>query len=249
MENKFWELKAKTYPIYTDDEIKESIKLQLDFLKECGVDFKDKKILDIGCGTGNFTFNLVKEAKYILGIDISDSMLRVFDEIRERNSFFNVFSEKMDFKEIPHFFKNKFHILLSSMTPAINSNEDLEKMCEFTKESCIYAGFASKRKNQVVEEIFDFYGVSYGGLGFGAKRVKEFLESKNYKYRELEFDASWSNTNTIEIILNENIEKLKMFNIEGKEADILPILEKYSKDGMVTYETKVKKSIIYWRVI
>lgn len=47
----------------------------LELIKSWGVDFSGKSLIDIGCGTGNYTLYLAKECKQILGIDSSKGML------------------------------------------------------------------------------------------------------------------------------------------------------------------------------
>ena len=47
----------------------------LQFLKESGIDFTNKKVLDVGCGTGNITAEIAKTAKHVHGIDASKNMI------------------------------------------------------------------------------------------------------------------------------------------------------------------------------
>lgn len=54
------------------------------------INFKDKKLLDLGCGPGRLSFEFAKKCKYVLGIDYSNS----FIEIAKNNNKF----ENCDFK-------------------------------------------------------------------------------------------------------------------------------------------------------
>jgi ubiquinone/menaquinone biosynthesis C-methylase UbiE len=55
------------------NQIQEASALQ--FLKESGIDLKDQKVLDVGCGTGNITAKIAKTAKEVHGFDASNNMI------------------------------------------------------------------------------------------------------------------------------------------------------------------------------
>jgi cyclopropane fatty-acyl-phospholipid synthase-like methyltransferase len=54
----------------------EADRLELDTVREL-VDVSDKRVLEVGCGDGRFTFLYADEAAYVLGVDPDR------DEIRE----------------------------------------------------------------------------------------------------------------------------------------------------------------------
>lgn len=45
------------------------------FIEEAGIDFTNKKILDIGCGIGNITAKIAESAEQAHGIDASQNMI------------------------------------------------------------------------------------------------------------------------------------------------------------------------------
>lgn len=47
-----------------------------DQLKEATGSWKEKKVLDVGCGTGRFLLRGVKEARHVVGIDLSSEMIK-----------------------------------------------------------------------------------------------------------------------------------------------------------------------------
>jgi ubiquinone/menaquinone biosynthesis C-methylase UbiE len=47
----------------------------LQFLKESGINLTNKKVLDVGCGTGNITSKIATTAQYVHGIDASKNMI------------------------------------------------------------------------------------------------------------------------------------------------------------------------------
>lgn len=73
------------------------------------IKWKSKKILDVGCGTGNFAFNIAKKGGHILGIDYSDEAISIAQTKYFHN---NLEFKKLDVSEI----KEKFDIIVSNGT-------------------------------------------------------------------------------------------------------------------------------------
>jgi cyclopropane fatty-acyl-phospholipid synthase-like methyltransferase len=47
-----------------------------DFLKTYNIDWKDKRVVELGCGAGRMTEFIAKEAKHVQAVDISAEMLK-----------------------------------------------------------------------------------------------------------------------------------------------------------------------------
>jgi ubiquinone biosynthesis O-methyltransferase len=90
---------------YTDFVTKNKISSEpFEILKE--IDWKNKKVLDVGCGTGFFAFHAAKKGAKVLGIDYAEEGITIAKtKYRHKNLKF----EKQDVKEI----KEKFDIIVS----------------------------------------------------------------------------------------------------------------------------------------
>ncbi|AZR73334.1 ubiquinone biosynthesis methyltransferase UbiE [Anoxybacter fermentans] len=74
-------------------------KLAFDFFQPT----KGMKILDVGCGTGNFSIKLAKKGCKVIGVDISDAMLEIARKKAKSNNlnitFYNMNVYDLDFDD------------------------------------------------------------------------------------------------------------------------------------------------------
>jgi len=61
--------------------------MHLQYLKRFYPDFKDKKILDLGCGRGDFLLECYKEELNVVGIDINLEYIKISEEKLRKNGF------------------------------------------------------------------------------------------------------------------------------------------------------------------
>ena len=99
-------------------------------------DFKDKRVLDIGCGYGwHCSYAAEQGASYVLGIDISDKML---ETAKEKNKSPNIEYLKMAMEDID-FDENSFDIIISSL--ALHYSPGFESICLKLYKSLTYGGY------------------------------------------------------------------------------------------------------------
>ena len=72
---RFWEYKAKRYPLPYEEETLKTTREVIELVKSRGVELKCKRVIDIGCGTGIYTLPIAEEASFVLGLDITLEML------------------------------------------------------------------------------------------------------------------------------------------------------------------------------
>lgn len=76
---------------------------------------KNKKIIDIACGTGSLVFKLAPNAKYIIGIDLSVPMIKQAIIIRHKLSFNNTKFLVHDALKLDSVIKEKYNYATLSM--------------------------------------------------------------------------------------------------------------------------------------
>lgn len=137
----FWDKKAKKYPLPFDEKTFSNTQNVLAIFKQRGIDYSDKRILDIGCGTGIFTLPLAKTAQFVIGLDFSEAMLETLRAEIERLNFKNIGIIHTSWRDFDPYQSNllrSFDIVLSSMSMAIKEEADVLKMEECSQKYCIY---------------------------------------------------------------------------------------------------------------
>ena len=90
---------------YTDFVTKNKISSEpSEILKE--LSWKNKKVLDVGCGTGYFTYHAAKKGANVLGIDYAEEGINI---AKKKYKHKNLKFEKLDVKNV----KEKFDIIVS----------------------------------------------------------------------------------------------------------------------------------------
>lgn len=242
----FWNHKSKSYPTPSDEDGLKTPKKVLAKAEEFGVDFKNRTILDIGCGTGIYSSLMAKEAKSVLGVDISSGMLAKLDEYIAEFNIKNITIREADFKDFN--VDDKFNIVLSAMTPAINSKDDLQTMINLSNEWCIYIGFAGKRESPLMNEILSHFGFKYESKDGFSKTVNYLKELGYNEYKEAFFEHNWSQDGTLQEVTKDVLNHLKLKNFEVDKIEVENLLRPHLKDGLIKRETFSKIALLVWKI-
>ncbi|MEF3280736.1 MAG: class I SAM-dependent methyltransferase [Elusimicrobiota bacterium] len=159
---KYWNFKAKKYPRPFENKGLMERKSIIKIIEKLGVDFRNKEIIDIGCGTGVYGLIFAKKAKHVLCLDFSNEMLKVLKDEAKKNSIENIKIVKKDFSKFDiGDYQKKFDISFASMTPAVKNSIDIVKMERLSRKWCVYIGWAGKRENRILNEVYSLFGLSH----------------------------------------------------------------------------------------
>lgn len=161
----FWERMAQRYPLPFEDKTLADTRRVLSIVKSKGVAFSKASVLDIGCGTGIYTLPLAHEAAMVNGIDDSEAMIARMTDVMQSENIQNVQPIKAAWKDIDiaaRGFEKAFDIAWISMSPAVQTAQDFERMERCARKWCVYIGWGRKRKNALMEEAFRLHDIQYG---------------------------------------------------------------------------------------
>ncbi|TEY04032.1 class I SAM-dependent methyltransferase [Campylobacter sp. US33a] len=220
-----WDKKAKNYARYSEilnDIQKQSFKE----ISNLNIDFKDKNIIDIGCGTGVWTLHLAKSAKEIIALDNANAMLEILKEDAKNLALDNIKYENLSFTQWADKNKDtKFDIAFLSMSPALQNEKDYKFFKDLAKVK-IYLGWADYRKSDFLDPIFKHFNTEF--KGFYKQDLENFLLENDVKFHKFVFDE----TRIVERKKDEAIENalwhLDMNGIKASKQD----LEAFVKDDI-----------------
>lgn len=127
----YWNSRAASFPRFeAGDDNYEARMLRL--ARQNGVDFRNKSVLDVGCGSGMYTIRLAQEAASVTALGISDEMLRILMQDAANMGLANICPVRSDWE---HFDSDeRFQIVFASMVPALNDDAAREKLLRYALE-------------------------------------------------------------------------------------------------------------------
>lgn len=236
--NSLWDKKAKTYQKFSQN-ISEFQKKFFSNLENLGVDFKNKTLLDIGCGTGVYTLHLAKFCKEILAIDSSKSMLDELNNSMQEFNIKNVITKHTDFK---NFVSNyKFDIAFLTMSPALQNENDFLKFNEIANTK-IYMNWAKPRNSSLLA-LFDEFSNKQSECFCVSAKLENFLKENRILYNCFDLNDN----RVIKRNLNDALENIlwhfDMNKIVANKEKIKEILKNNCKDGVVLDEIKASMKV------
>ncbi|MGH1601200.1 methyltransferase domain-containing protein [Campylobacter majalis] len=185
MKKSLWDEKSSKYPRYSGNLgiFHEGLYLNL---IEMGIEFKNKSLIDIGCGTGIWSLFFSDKCSEILGIDSSEKMLEILTKDATKFGVKNIFSKCLTWDEYND--DKHYDIALCSMSPAIKTTKHFEKFNKCAKVK-IFINFNRPRHSDLLEVFFKHYGINNRDGG-SASELKSWLQSNNISYNQLFFGES-----------------------------------------------------------
>ena len=111
-----WNKMARAYEDFNTGEDSYSKCIEWPTIKEMLPELSGKRVLDVGCGTGIFTFLLEHyEPKRLVGIDLSEEMLKIAEEKKQERSSIACFVAG-DAAKTNQYLDEKFDFIFSSTT-------------------------------------------------------------------------------------------------------------------------------------
>jgi SAM-dependent methyltransferase len=246
----FWERMALHYPLPFEEKTLADTRRMLTLVRSKGVEIFHATVLDIGCGTGTYTLPLAREATMVTGLDDSETMIACLKNLVSSTGVQNVRAVKASWKNIDiaaFGFEKAFDIAWTSMSPAVQTQQNFERMEKCARKWCVYIGWGRKRKNALMEEAFDLHGLHYGpppGVGATYDILVRSGRAPSLDY----FETSWDWTGTAEDALEDIACFIEMQGGRARRNLIEKVLAGHERDGRVYHTTDVEEGLMVWRV-
>lgn len=153
----FWDEKAGAYPLPGERDGLERTNRIIDLLTARGLSWAGAQVLDIGCGTGEFSLPLAKRGAIVTALDFSKNMLHRLsaEAIRQLPGHVRVIHGS--WKEIDIYamsLERAYDITLSAFSQAVETEEDLRKMERCSQKWCIYIATGEIHRAAALEQVF-----------------------------------------------------------------------------------------------
>jgi SAM-dependent methyltransferase len=247
----FWDRMARHYPMPFDGPTLADTLRVLALVKSQGVEIAHRAILDIGCGTGICTLPLAREAAMVTGLDDSEVMLGRMVEAASAVGLHNVGPVTASWKTLDPAvsgFENAFDIAWVSMSPAVQTLQDFQKMEQCARQWCVYIGWGRKRKNDLMEEIFGLHGLAFGPPPGVEAAYDILVRAGRTPCFPKFFEASWEWTGTVADALEEMVGFIEMHGGRPRRREIEKVLSRCQLDGRVRHTTEVEEGLMVWAV-
>lgn len=152
----FWNKRSGNYSKNIEkDQRKKRTDEILGFLEESGFKPEGSRVLDIGCGPGTLSLPLSRLGAEVTALDISSGMLnRLKDTVKSESLPIDVIEGSWWTADVDDFgFRNKYDLVIASMTPAIKDIENFDKMMACSRNLCYYSNFLRRGEDRAYRDI------------------------------------------------------------------------------------------------
>lgn len=226
----------------------------LQLIIQNGMLSSNSRILDVGCGTGTYSFALAGKCREVVGIDLSPKMIslareRSLSEGTTNVSFHCEDWHDFDLKKTGYF--KSFDLVFAHMTPAVQSAETFLKLEEASTAWCLMSK-PIRRKDSVFETVKKAIGLD--SLSSGADR--EILQGFNLLFlRGIEPQVSywhrqWKMKKNREEAFGFYINRIKAHKkiSAEEEAAAKACLKSMEIDGMISESVETTISTLFWHI-
>ena len=156
-----------------------------------GCELSKTDVLDIGCGTGIWSLALAKSVHSVIGVDISDQMVKYAIENSQKIDVSNTSFICADWKnllEMEHLCEREFGIVMAHHTPAIETVNDLMIMDNLCSGVCYYTSFV-EIKSDMLSQFRDCFNIKRSApVSFIKNALIGLLNNQRYPHIMYEYE-------------------------------------------------------------
>ncbi|MSN96265.1 class I SAM-dependent methyltransferase [Campylobacter sp. FMV-PI01] len=222
-----WDEKSKSYAKFDGKLSDFQIKF-FEILDKFGVDFRNKNLIDIGCGTGLYTLYLAKFCKNVVGVDNSIGMIDELNQKKDEFEIKNISTILSSFDELQ--IKDKFDIAFLTMSPAIKNEKDFQKFINLA-DLRVYLNWEKPRNSSLLEPFFAKFGRNT--LNLTIKNLMEFLNKNKISYQTEILNEVRTSHRNIEKSYENILWHLRINGLKFNEKEVFEMTKNLAKNGVI----------------
>lgn len=240
----FWNRRAETFPRYDPREVTYESGM-LDRMQAMGADFSGKRILDVGCGCGQFTIRLGMMAKAVTGLDVSEKMLSVLQEDAEKYGLKNIEYMRSDWLDFTP--QKPYDMVFCTMTPALRTDEGKEQLLTYAGAQVVYMGFQERHHSDMLREFYALHKEEARGCD-SAVYMKAWLDEKKISYKRETVTGQWESHTSFEDAVSRLMASGFNFENPPSEEEVRAFIRPFAnEDGIIFEVSKYVIDIIIWQ--
>ena len=154
----YWDTASLSYNTKNAEISSRKINKIIKLLKADKLIFDNCSVLEIGCGTGLLARELAKNKCHVTALDFSKGMLErckndLPKTLKDKITFLQKDWNKIDLAQIK--WEKHFDLVVAFMSPATSSPQSFFKMMEASKQGCVIKGWASNRKHNILDALWE----------------------------------------------------------------------------------------------
>ena len=216
-------------------------------LLEEGLLGPEKRVLDIGCGTGETALELTRFCGTVTAMDSNETAVRVLRERCDSAGIGNLEALCASWNDGPP--EGEWDLAITSMCPAVCNPEELLAMESCARETCalvtVMKGSADKYRGLMMREL----GLRPAGMITEYGTYLDVLRALGRDVTVWTDERFTERKTSLEELLRQFPTYFEIFGIcrEDAEAYLKAFFEKHQQDGFLHDETRMNTALLCWK--
>ena len=224
----------------------------LQHISECAQLEKSMRVLDIGCGAGQYSLALAPHVKEAVGVDISPNMIEYAQNRVVKLEMGNISFKTLDWTSVnidDEGYTSAFDLVFAHTTPATGDIEALDKMNRCSRQFCFYEK-PTRRTSSLSDAVFNEIGLVNKEVDTDIIYIFAYLWTKGYQPKFWYRKAGWESKRSIDDTTAWCINRAKLLRMlsADEESKMRAYIESAAVDGIVHEVTETTLVTIVWRV-